>query len=117
MERLRGKVAVVTGAGGGIGAAICHQFLSEGAAVIGIDVDKAALDRMAASASVAGGRLVTLSADVAEEATAETATRLAHDAFGCLDVMVASAVYDLPLAPLTDLSLADWRRTMAVNLD
>ena len=56
-------------------------------------------------------------ADVAEEATAEAAVARALAEFGRLDVLVSNAVYDLPLAPLTTLSLADWRRTMAVNLD
>ena len=47
MGRLQGKVAIVTGAGGGIGAAISRQFASEGAAVVGVDVDAGALDQMA----------------------------------------------------------------------
>jgi len=65
----------------------------------------------------AGGRVSTLSADVAEEASAEIAVARAREKFGRLDVLVANAVYDLPHAPLTAISLADWRRTMAVNLD
>src|SRR6266849_3576373 len=73
MGRLQGKVAIVTGAGGGIGTAISRQFASEGAAVVGIDVDAGALDRMAAAVRAAGGGVSTLSADVAEEATAEAA--------------------------------------------
>jgi NAD(P)-dependent dehydrogenase (short-subunit alcohol dehydrogenase family) len=117
MGRLQGKVAIVTGAGGGIGTAISRQFACEGAAVVGIDIDAGALDRMAAAVRAAGGRVSTLSADVADEATAVAAVACALAEFGRLDVLVANAVYDLPLAPLTSLSLADWRRTMAVNLD
>lgn len=117
MGRLAGKVAVVTGAGGGIGGAICRQFAAEGAAVVGLDIAAAPLDAVAATIRTAGGRIVTMVADVAEEATAEAAVAQAVSAFGRLDVVVANAVFDLPLAPLTTLSLADWRRTFAVNLD
>jgi NAD(P)-dependent dehydrogenase (short-subunit alcohol dehydrogenase family) len=115
--RLQGKVAIVTGAGGGIGAAICRRFAAEGAALIGVDVDAAALASMAASVRAAGGRVETLAADVAEEASAEAAVACARREFGGLDVLVSNAVCDLPLAPVTRLTLADWRRTMAVNLD
>jgi NAD(P)-dependent dehydrogenase (short-subunit alcohol dehydrogenase family) len=115
MARLQGKVAIVTGAGGGIGAAICRHFAHEGAAVVGIDVDAGALERMAAS--VHSGRVSTMTADVAEEASAEAAAARARDEFGRLDVLVSNAVHDLPHAPLTAISLVDWRRTMAVNLD
>jgi NAD(P)-dependent dehydrogenase (short-subunit alcohol dehydrogenase family) len=117
MGRLQDKVAIVTGAGGGIGAAICRQFAAEGAAVVGIDIDADALERMAASVHVAKARVSTLCADVSEEATAEEAVVRAREKFGRLDVLVSNAVYDLPHAPLTAVAPADWRRTMAVNLD
>jgi NAD(P)-dependent dehydrogenase (short-subunit alcohol dehydrogenase family) len=117
MGRLTGKVAIVTGAGGGIGSAICRQFAAEGAGLVGVDIDAGALGTMAAHARAAGGRVATLIADVAEEEAAEAAVRTARAEFGRLDVLVSNAVCDLPHAPLTDLSLADWRRTMAVNLD
>jgi NAD(P)-dependent dehydrogenase (short-subunit alcohol dehydrogenase family) len=63
--RLQGKVAIVTGAGGGIGAAICRRFAAEGAHLIGVDVDAAALASMATSVRAAGARVATLVADVA----------------------------------------------------
>jgi NAD(P)-dependent dehydrogenase (short-subunit alcohol dehydrogenase family) len=117
MGRLQGKVAIVTGAGGGIGTAISRQFACEGASVVGVDIDAGALTRMAAAVRAAGGGVSTLSADVADEATAVDAVACALAEFGRLDVLVSNAVHDVPLAPLTSLSLADWRRTMAVNLD
>lgn len=117
MGRLENKVSIVTGAGGGIGAAICRMFAQEGATVVAVDVDAGALETAAAHVRAGGGRIATLCADVAEEATAEAAVKQATGQFGRLDTMVLSAVYDLPFAPLTSLTLAEWRRTMAVNLD
>jgi len=117
MQRLHGKAAIVTGAGGGIGSAICRHFAAEGAAVVGVDVDAGALERMAGQLHNAGGRVDTLVADVAEETTAQAAVARAVEKFGRLDVLVANAVHDLPYGPLTAVTLADWRRTFAVNLD
>src|SRR6266511_5561855 len=115
--RLQGKVAIVTGAGGDIGAAICRRFAAEGAALIGVDVAAAALESMATAGRAGGARVATLLADVAVEATAEAAVARARREFGRLDVLVSNAVCDVPLGPVTGLTLADWRHTMAVNLD
>lgn len=117
MGRLQGKVAIVTGAGGGIGDAISRHFAAEGAAVVVLDIAAEPLEKTAAAIRAAGGRVSTLVADVAEESTAEAAVARALSEFGRLDVLVPNAVFDLPLAPLTTLTLADWRRTFAVNLD
>lgn len=114
---LSGKVAIVTGAGGGIGGAISRRFAADGAAVVCLDINAESLERTAADIRAASGKVVTLVADVSEEATAEKAVEMARKEFGRLDVLVSNAVYDLPLAPLTEISFADWRRTMSVNLD
>jgi NAD(P)-dependent dehydrogenase (short-subunit alcohol dehydrogenase family) len=117
MARLAGKVAIVTGAGGGIGGAIGRQFAAEGASVVCVDIDGAAVGNTTAAIAAAGGQAAKLVADVASEETAVEAVALARSRFGRLDVLVSNAVYDLPLAPLTEISHDDWRRTMAVNLD
>ena len=117
MGRLAGKVAIVTGAGGGICAAICRRFATEGAAVVAVDIDASALDALAAAVRAANGRVATVTADVAEEATAEQAVARAKEELGRLDVLVCGAICDLPHGPLTAVAPADWRRTMAVNLD
>ena len=117
MARLSGKVAIVTGAGGGIGSAICRQFAAEGASVVCLDIDDAAVEATGTAITQAGGQSLTLAGDVALEETAIEAVSLARSRFGRLDVLVSNAVYDLPLAPLTEISYEDWRRTMAVNLD
>jgi NAD(P)-dependent dehydrogenase (short-subunit alcohol dehydrogenase family) len=117
MAHLQGKVAIVTGAAGGIGSAICRRFALEGAALVCIDIDAENVERTARAARAAGVRAVTLAADVALETTAEASVALALGEFGRLDVLVSNAVHDLPLGPVTGIALADWRRSMSVNLD
>jgi NAD(P)-dependent dehydrogenase (short-subunit alcohol dehydrogenase family) len=117
MGRLDGKAAIVTGAGGGIGAAICRHFAAEGAAVTGIDINAEALDAMAKTIRATGGRVSTLAADAGDEATAVNAVARTREEFGRLDVLVVGAIHDIPYGPLTGISAEDWRRTMAVNLD
>jgi NAD(P)-dependent dehydrogenase (short-subunit alcohol dehydrogenase family) len=117
MNRLEGRVAIVSGAGGGIGSAICHRFAQEGAAVVCVDINAETVEVTATGLTDSGARAFALAADVAEEATAETAVLTACEAFGGLDILVNNAVYDIPYAPLTEISLDDWRRTMDVNLN
>jgi NAD(P)-dependent dehydrogenase (short-subunit alcohol dehydrogenase family) len=117
MTRLQGKSVIVTGAAGGIGGAICRNFAREGAALVCVDIDSGGLERTAGSVRALGGQVITLAADVADEATARASVASAVGRFGRLDVLVSNAICDLPLGPLTAISLADWRRSMSVNLD
>ena len=117
MNRLEGKVAIVSGAGGGIGSAICRRFAAEGAAVVCVDINAQTVGATVTGLTESGARAAALTADVAEEATAQTAVGTAREQFGGLDILVNNAVFDIPLAPLTEISLDDWRRTMDVNLN
>ena len=117
MNRLEEMVAIVSGAGGGIGSAICRRFAQEGAAVVCVDINDETVRRTAAGLTESGARASALAADVAEEATAEAAVQMARDEFGGLDILVNNAVFDIPHGPLTGISLEDWRRTMDVNLN
>ena len=117
MNRLEGRVAVVSGAGGGIGSAICRRLAFEGASIVCVDINENTLNETVRSINSNDGKSIALARDVSEEKTAEMAVQLASEKFGGLDILVNNAVYDLPLAPLTEISLVDWRRTMDVNLN
>jgi NAD(P)-dependent dehydrogenase (short-subunit alcohol dehydrogenase family) len=107
----------VTGAGGGIGGATSRLFAAEGAAVVCIDINNEALEKTVGGVKASGGKAIAYAADVAAEETAVKAVDMAKSSFGRLDILFCNAVYDLPLAPLTEISHKDWRRTMEVNLD
>ena len=113
---MRGKVAIVTGAGGGIGGAIAMAFAGEGASVVCNDINPETLNRTVSDIHNAGERAVALVADVALEQTAIDAAELAKNEFGGLSVLVNNAIFDLALAPVTAITLDDWQRTIDVNL-
>ncbi len=116
MGRLEGKTAIVTGAGGGIGRAICTAFGAEGAAVVCVDIDEFEAGHTATLVTTDGGVAAALVGDVALESTAAAAVSAGAE-MGGVTVLVNNAVYDLPLGPLTDIALTDWQRTMDVNLN
>lgn len=107
MVRLAGKVALITGAASGIGRAVTHLFLQEGASVIAADLDQAGA---AAALGSGSGRAIRL--DVAAEADWDSVFRTIDQ----LDIVVASAGISAA-QPIVETSLAEWRRIMAVNLD
>ena len=113
MRRLEGKVAIVTGAGSGIGEAIARRFVAEGARVAIGDVDASNGERVAGSL---GESAVAIATDVANSNQVERLIAGTAERWGGLDVLVNNAgvaVFGDPLA----ISEADWRRCMAVDLD
>lgn len=102
MSRLDGVVAIVTGAGGGIGRGIVRRYVSEGAKVIAADIDQKLLDRLAEEF---GPEVVTVQANVVEAQANRRLVETAVSTFGRLDVFCANAgIYDQNV-PLADLSL------------
>jgi NAD(P)-dependent dehydrogenase (short-subunit alcohol dehydrogenase family) len=112
-----GTVALVTGGGMGIGEACVTELAGRGARVVVADQDEAQAERVAAAVREAGGSAVGVRADVADEADCAAMVDAALDAYGRLDVAVNNAGIGGRRGPVGDLSLADWRATLAVNLD
>lgn len=115
--QVEGKVALVTGAASGIGAAIVELLAREGAKVVATDIDDLNGPELVARVKTAGGEAVFLHQDVTSEErwieiVAETATR-----YGRLDIMVSNAGIGLGVPSITDMSLEDFRRQNAINLD
>ncbi|HWF17256.1 MAG TPA: SDR family oxidoreductase [Acidimicrobiales bacterium] len=121
MNRLSGKVAIVTGGGGGIGGATARALAAEGASVLVVDVNETAASSVAEAIRSAGGQAATFRADLSEEQEVVAAVAAARDGFGRLDVLHNNAALtdsDFLSADtaVTELSLEVWERTLAVNL-
>ena len=115
-DRLEGKVAVVTGAGKGIGKAIARLYAEEGARVLVVGHrDVAAAERIAQEIRDAGGAGACLMADVSKRADMDQMAERATELFGRIDVLCCSAgIY--PGAPLERMTEEEWDHVVDVNL-
>lgn len=115
MERLQGRVCVVTGAGQGIGAAIARRLVGEGASVAVLDVDGAAAAGMATELSAAGVTTIGLHLDIADRLGIPAAVAQIEDQLGPIDGLVNNAGV-VRAGMLERLSWEDWDAVMAVHL-
>ena len=106
MAALDGKTAIVTGAARGIGAAIAERFAAEGAKVASFDLNPPVPQD--------GG--LSLQVDVADENSVQAGIAEVIAAFGQIDILVNNAAADGIRGAVTEMSLADWNRALAVNL-
>ena len=114
MDRLAGRVALVTGAGSGIGAASARRLAAEGAAVLVTDIHDAPGTRVADETVQAGGQATYTHLDVTSQAKWEATVSAAVSLFGGLDILVNNAGLG-DLAVIEETSLADWSRTIDVD--
>jgi NAD(P)-dependent dehydrogenase (short-subunit alcohol dehydrogenase family) len=114
--RLQDKVALVTGAGRGIGAAIAWCFAREGATVVIAEMNIETGEAMAQRLQEKGARALFIETDVSSRRDAETAVVQALGAYGRLDILVNNAGINVFHEPL-ETSEAEWRRCFAVDLD
>jgi NAD(P)-dependent dehydrogenase (short-subunit alcohol dehydrogenase family) len=117
MERLKGKVAIVTGAGSGIGKALARRLAADGASVVVSDISNFA----AAAAEIAqatGARTLGLEIDVSSETDVARMAAETVKAFGRIDILVNNAAVfsSIKLKPFEQIAVAEWRKVMDVNI-
>jgi NAD(P)-dependent dehydrogenase (short-subunit alcohol dehydrogenase family) len=115
MEKLQGRVAVVTGAASGIGLALAERFAAEGMKVVMADIESAALDTVAAAVKAKAPAVLTVRVDVSRAEDVERLARETYAAFGAAHVVCNNAGVAV-IGAVHEHSLADWQWVMGVNL-
>jgi NAD(P)-dependent dehydrogenase (short-subunit alcohol dehydrogenase family) len=111
-----GKIALVTGAGSGIGRATALVLLQEGYSVVLAGRRTEVLERTAAEAEPDGARALVVPADVSDPSSVRALFEKTAEAFGRLDVLFNNAGTGAPAVPLEELTVEQWRRVVDVNL-
>jgi NAD(P)-dependent dehydrogenase (short-subunit alcohol dehydrogenase family) len=117
MKQLEGKVALVTGAGSGIGEAIALLFAKEGAKVTLADIDVAGAERVAAAVEQHGGEALVVRNDVSSAPECEAAVAATVKTFGRLDISVNNAGVGGPAMLTGDYPLDGWEKVIGINLN
>jgi NAD(P)-dependent dehydrogenase (short-subunit alcohol dehydrogenase family) len=117
MTRLDGKVAVITGAGSGIGRVAASLFASEGAKVVVADVLGEQAEAAVAEIEAAGGSATAVAVDVSDEDQVRSMVQVAVDTYGALDVLFNNAgIFPADDGGILDTPPETWQRVMEVNL-
>jgi NAD(P)-dependent dehydrogenase (short-subunit alcohol dehydrogenase family) len=110
------KVAIVTGAGNGIGRAIALRLAEEGAIVIGADLEGADVERVIAEVTSKGGKGLALQIDATDEKAVDDMLKKVLKAYGQIDILVNNVGGGGGSALVVNLPAEEWERTIAVNL-
>ncbi len=113
--QLRDKVAVITGAGAGIGRACCLLFAAEGAKVVAVDLEPATLSSVVEDVRRIGGPILAIQADVSRAADVERVVSAASERFATIHILFNNAGI-VPHGKVHETTEGDWDRTMAVNV-
>ncbi|ODT71262.1 MAG: 3-oxoacyl-[acyl-carrier-protein] reductase [Pelagibacterium sp. SCN 63-23] len=116
MALLDGKVALVTGAGSGIGKATALALAAEGASVVAMSRTAEEVEATAAEIEKAGGTAIAATADITEDAEMKDLVAKAVKRFGRLDIVIANAGINGVWAPIETLTPDEWDQTISVNL-
>jgi NADP-dependent 3-hydroxy acid dehydrogenase YdfG len=117
MKRLEGQVAIVTGAGTGIGRSTALMLAAEGAQVVLAGRRREPLDAVVAEIEKAGGRAAARAVDIARGAGAEDLARWAQDSLGRVDVLVNNAGHSSRVRHIRWVGREEWESVVAVNLN
>jgi 3(or 17)beta-hydroxysteroid dehydrogenase len=116
MNRVKDKVAIITGAAGGLGKAEALVLAGEGAKVVLTDIDETGIEKAAEEIAGTGAKAIFIKHDVTSESEWSTVIGRTFEEFGRLDVLVNNAGVII-YKKIIDTSLAEWKRLMSVNLD
>jgi 3-oxoacyl-[acyl-carrier protein] reductase len=116
--RLEDKVAIITGAGQGLGAAYARKFCQEGAKVVIADFNQEKSKKVAEELAGKGYEAFAVTTDVSEESNAEALARATMERHGRIDILVNNAAVfsTIKLKPTEEISAEEWDRLMSVNL-
>jgi NAD(P)-dependent dehydrogenase (short-subunit alcohol dehydrogenase family) len=114
--KLQGKVAIITGAGRGLGRSIALLFASEGAKVAITARSAEEVTHVAEELKSLRGEALAIPMDVSKEDQVKEMVARTLDAYGTIDILVNNAGVRGPVGPIQEISLADWERTLKVNL-
>jgi 3-oxoacyl-[acyl-carrier protein] reductase len=112
---LGGRVAVVTGAGGGLGEGICLRLAAAGAAVACADRNRESVDAIRDKVRAAGGTAISVLADVSDQASVEALMAEAAQQLGGIDILINNAAI-YPRRPWTEITKEEWDQVLGTNL-
>jgi NAD(P)-dependent dehydrogenase (short-subunit alcohol dehydrogenase family) len=116
MNRLEGRIALVTGASRGIGAAVARRFAQEGAHIVAVARTQGGLEELDDDIRKAGGKATLLPLDLRQHDKIDQMAAALYERFGRLDVLVGNAALLGTLTPMHQIDPKEWGRVLDVNL-